>query len=130
REMIGEWVTTEEDFEGDDGDDKIYKRRMERLRKLKRQKKRQEKMKQIKDDNSNDKQDEKTETVENDEVVTETQETSDKMETENPALFDDDEEILLEGGYKIPAKLYDSLFDYQKTAVKWLWELHCQNTGG
>ncbi|KAL3701872.1 hypothetical protein R1sor_019894 [Riccia sorocarpa] len=36
----------------------------------------------------------------------------------------------LDGGLKIPGRIYNNLFDYQKTGVKWMWELHCQNSGG
>ena len=35
-----------------------------------------------------------------------------------------------EGGYKIPGDIYPSLFDYQKTGVQWLHELHTQQAGG
>jgi len=35
-----------------------------------------------------------------------------------------------EGNYKIPGDVYPSLFDYQKTGVKWLWELYSQKVGG
>ncbi|KAH9287767.1 hypothetical protein KI387_031884, partial [Taxus chinensis] len=38
--------------------------------------------------------------------------------------------VTVEGGLKIPGKMFDNLFDYQKTGVKWLWELHCQRAGG
>ncbi|KAG0558340.1 hypothetical protein KC19_10G020700 [Ceratodon purpureus] len=41
-----------------------------------------------------------------------------------------EEDVVLDGGLKIPAKIYNKLFDYQKTGVKWLWELHCQKAGG
>jgi DNA excision repair protein ERCC-6 len=41
-----------------------------------------------------------------------------------------EEDVVLDGGLKIPAKIYNRLFDYQKTGVKWLWELHCQKAGG
>jgi SNF2 family DNA or RNA helicase len=30
----------------------------------------------------------------------------------------------------IPANIYGRLFEYQKTCVRWLWELHQQETGG
>lgn len=40
------------------------------------------------------------------------------------------EDVVLDGGLKVPATVYDKLFDYQKTAVKWMWELHCQKAGG
>lgn len=35
-----------------------------------------------------------------------------------------------EGGFRVPGDIYSSLFDYQKTGVKWLWELHQQSVGG
>lgn len=38
--------------------------------------------------------------------------------------------VTLEGGLKIPGRMFESLFDYQKTGVKWLWELHSQRAGG
>ncbi|CAN8076227.1 unnamed protein product [Agarophyton chilense] len=42
----------------------------------------------------------------------------------------DEEEVELEGGLRMPCSIYDKLFDYQKTGVQWLWELHAQGTGG
>lgn len=36
----------------------------------------------------------------------------------------------IENGYRMPGDIYPSLFDYQKTCVQWLWELHQQNVGG
>lgn len=45
-----------------------------------------------------------------------------------PSPREDDVEY--EGGYRLPGDIYSSLFDYQKTCIKWLWELHCQETGG
>ena len=35
-----------------------------------------------------------------------------------------------EGGYRIPGDVFPSLFDYQKTGVRWLWELYSQKVGG
>ena len=35
-----------------------------------------------------------------------------------------------DGGYRIPGDIYPSLFDYQKTGVRWLWELYSQQVGG
>ena len=40
------------------------------------------------------------------------------------------ESVVLPGGLRVPCSIYDKLFEYQKTGVKWLWELHQQNTGG
>ncbi|ODV92212.1 hypothetical protein CANCADRAFT_15801, partial [Tortispora caseinolytica NRRL Y-17796] len=39
-------------------------------------------------------------------------------------------DVSFEGGYRIPGDIYSTLFDYQRTGVQWLWELHSQNTGG
>ncbi|KAI0565221.1 DNA helicase [Gracilaria domingensis] len=42
----------------------------------------------------------------------------------------EEEEVELDGGLRMPCSIYDKLFDYQKTGVQWLWELHTQGTGG
>lgn len=42
----------------------------------------------------------------------------------------EEEDFAFEGGLKIPGSIYNHLFEYQKTCAKWLWELHCQETGG
>lgn len=39
-------------------------------------------------------------------------------------------DTVFEGGFRIPGDIYPSLFDYQKTGVKWLWELYSQQVGG
>ncbi|KAL4239940.1 DNA excision repair protein ERCC-6 [Mactra antiquata] len=41
---------------------------------------------------------------------------------------EDDEEF--DGGLKVPGRIWSKLYKYQKTCVKWLWELHCQQAGG
>ncbi|XP_045212633.2 DNA excision repair protein ERCC-6-like [Mercenaria mercenaria] len=41
---------------------------------------------------------------------------------------EDDEEF--DGGMKVPGRIWSKLYKYQKTCVKWLWELHCQQAGG
>ncbi|KAK8732787.1 hypothetical protein OTU49_006925 [Cherax quadricarinatus] len=33
-------------------------------------------------------------------------------------------------GYKIPLVIWNKLYKYQQTCVRWLWELHLQNCGG
>mmetsp|Transcript_9232 Transcript_9232/g.19032 ORF Transcript_9232/g.19032 Transcript_9232/m.19032 type:complete len:169 (+) Transcript_9232:3-509(+) len=38
--------------------------------------------------------------------------------------------VVYEGGLEIPAWINDRLFPYQRTGVRWMWELHCQGTGG
>ncbi|KAI9683093.1 MAG: hypothetical protein M1829_005884 [Trizodia sp. TS-e1964] len=37
---------------------------------------------------------------------------------------------ILSEGFKIPGDIFPSLFDYQKTGVRWLWELYSQQVGG
>ena len=39
-------------------------------------------------------------------------------------------DLCFDGGFKLPGDIHPSLFDYQKTCVQWLWELHCQKVGG
>lgn len=41
-----------------------------------------------------------------------------------------EDDVVFEGGFRLPADLYGRLFDYQRTAVKWMWELHTQRAGG
>lgn len=45
----------------------------------------------------------------------------------DPDGFDD---VIFQGGYRIPSYIYEKLFDYQRTGIKWLWELHTQRAGG
>jgi Superfamily II DNA/RNA helicases, SNF2 family len=39
-------------------------------------------------------------------------------------------DAVLNDKFRLPGDIYPSLFDYQKTCVQWLWELHSQKTGG
>ncbi|KAK7267406.1 hypothetical protein RIF29_20080 [Crotalaria pallida] len=53
------------------------------------------------------------------------------LEAQDVDLADHDSSyVTLEGGLKIPDKIFDALFDYQKVGVQWMWELHCQRAGG
>jgi DNA excision repair protein ERCC-6 len=69
----------------------------------------------------------------------------DENEIENAAADDEDEEssegdaldaefydevVVLDHGLKVPTAIYGKLFNYQKTCVKWFWELHRQGVGG
>ena len=36
----------------------------------------------------------------------------------------------LDGGLRVPFKIWNSLYHYQKVAVQWMWELHQQDVGG
>ncbi|GMI29423.1 hypothetical protein TeGR_g3527 [Tetraparma gracilis] len=39
-------------------------------------------------------------------------------------------EALLRNNLRVPAYLNDRLFEYQRTGVRWMWELHTQGAGG
>ena len=43
---------------------------------------------------------------------------------------DDHNFVTYDGGFRIPHQIYSRLFGYQRTGVKWLWELHSQRAGG
>lgn len=45
-------------------------------------------------------------------------------------LGDLEEDAEFDGGFTVPGRIYGRLFDYQRTGVKWLWELHTQGAGG
>ena len=38
--------------------------------------------------------------------------------------------VKFDGGFEIPRHLYKKLFEHQRVAVRWLWELHQQEAGG
>jgi DNA excision repair protein ERCC-6 len=55
-----------------------------------------------------------------------TVEDEDEWHKPHPTL--DDTEF--EGGYRVPGDIFPSLYDYQRTGVRWLWELYSQEVGG
>ncbi|XP_051504442.1 DNA excision repair protein ERCC-6 isoform X2 [Myxocyprinus asiaticus] len=42
----------------------------------------------------------------------------------------EDSDAEFDEGFKVPGFLWKKLFKYQQTGVRWMWELHCQQTGG
>ncbi|VDN09472.1 unnamed protein product, partial [Dibothriocephalus latus] len=40
------------------------------------------------------------------------------------------EDAELDGGLRIPGEIWARLYDYQRTGVRWLWQLHRHGTGG
>ncbi|KAK6542976.1 hypothetical protein TWF694_006908 [Orbilia ellipsospora] len=63
------------------------------------------------------------------EVKIKTEEDDDTPEWFKPSPSAPDCEV--DTGFKLPGDIAQSLFDYQKTAVNWLWNLHAkQHTGG
>ncbi|KAI8796459.1 DNA excision repair protein ERCC-6 [Biomphalaria glabrata] len=55
---------------------------------------------------------------------------AEQMDREEENRDDRDKESEFDGGFHVPQKLWTKLFPYQKTGVRWLWELHCQQAGG
>ena len=51
-------------------------------------------------------------------------------ESEEEEIVEEIPDVVFEGGYKVPGELYSKLFDYQRTGVKWLWELYTHRAGG
>lgn len=49
---------------------------------------------------------------------------------EGLAAAEHEGDAVFEGGFRVPGTAYGRLFDYQKTGVKWMWELHNQRAGG
>jgi len=43
---------------------------------------------------------------------------------------EDADDVVFDGGFRVPGPMFDKLFEYQRTGLKWLWELHCQRAGG
>lgn len=39
-------------------------------------------------------------------------------------------DINIAPGFNLPGDVHHRLFEYQRTCIKWLWELHCQEVGG
>lgn len=52
--------------------------------------------------------------------------TKEEYRNPHPTLPD----TVLDGGLRIPGDIFPALFDYQKTGVRWLWELYSQKVGG
>ncbi|KAL3441020.1 SNF2 family N-terminal domain-containing protein [Aspergillus insuetus] len=101
-----------EDFSGlDDGNEKVYQTRLQSwVRRRSAARKRARKLHA----------DEDSEMVE--------AEASDEEEWFMPHPTEAD--LPLDNGYRVPGDIHPLLFDYQKTGVQWMWELHQQQVGG
>ncbi|KAJ8328118.1 DNA repair protein rhp26 [Batrachochytrium dendrobatidis] len=95
----------------DDGDELSYRRRLTKWA-IERRKKREN---LLLGDNADEKM---------------TEQLDDDVEKEifEPSLVYEDE--VIHKGYCVPGDVYRHLFPYQRTCVKWLWELYCQEVGG
>lgn len=41
-----------------------------------------------------------------------------------------DPAVVFDDTYHVPLSAYNCLFEYQRTGVRWMWELHKQQVGG
>ncbi|KAL3875967.1 hypothetical protein ACJMK2_033861 [Sinanodonta woodiana] len=49
---------------------------------------------------------------------------------EKGEISESDSDETFDEGLRVPGSIWNRLFNYQKTCVKWLWELHTQEAGG
>ncbi len=62
-----------------------------------------------------------------DESNSNSNEDSNELNDPNPDAM---EVVEFSSEFRMPAHIYDSLFDFQRTAVSWLYGLHRRNAGG
>ena len=60
----------------------------------------------------------------------EEKEEEDDEEEEEEDIEPEEDDVEFEGGLSVDGSRFAKLLPHQKTAVKWLWELHCQRAGG
>lgn len=107
-----------EDFRGvDDGNPSVYRSRLQRWARRRRRARQQANQEVPPQPGADEASDEESNTWEQD---------LNEAFMPHPTVPD----TVFEGGYKVPGDVYPSLFDYQKTGVQWLHELHTQQVGG
>jgi DNA excision repair protein ERCC-6 len=105
-----------EDLRGiDDGDEKSYQARLRRWCARRRHARRKTQQASAADNDMEDQEEE------DEALMAEIYAPHPELED---TAFDD------EGTFRIPGDIYPSLFDYQKTGVKWLYELYTHQVGG
>ncbi|MCJ1390504.1 hypothetical protein MMC18_003364 [Xylographa bjoerkii] len=131
REKLIREEPQKEDLAGlDDGNEKLYQARLQSwVARRSNARKRAKARVQPESDSLNGTLDKIAEREEEGEEVNgshDAEESDEEWHQPHPTI--DDTEF--ESGYKIPGDIYPSLFDYQKTGVRWLWELYSQQVGG
>ena len=119
-EQDEEKVDEEDLADVDDGNESLYRKRVERWAHRRREARRKARAKTAAHANTT-----------SDEVDNENEDEEDegaKEECYQPHPTRPDAE--LEDGLRIPGDIFPSLFSYQKTGVRWLWELFTQQVGG
>ena len=107
----------------DDGDERIYRARIEKWARRRRKAR-----SKTTEDAQNARIEAQTEIKqeEHEEIDVDVGVVEEECFQPHPVIADS----VLEGGYKVPGDIYPALFDYQKTGVQWLSELHTQQVGG
>ena len=100
----------------DDGDEDLFLKRYKQLEK--NEKRKQDELEEEDDDDL-------LEMVEDDDLDAEgnTQENT-------IVRINNQKHIELDAGLKVPESIWNRLYKFQKTGLKWLWELHMQRCGG
>ena len=107
----------------DDGNERLYQKRLQTWA----EKRSQARIRaQIKQRTSDDQSHGLAEPSEWDDSRRDERTTQAELHMPHPTVSD----TVFEDGYRVPGDVYPSLFDYQKTGVRWLWELYSQRVGG
>lgn len=115
----------------DDGDETLYAKRMKRLEKCEKQAVKEEEEgkneedeeledleKELVDENLNDKEEENDSDVEL------------LDEKSKDIVLNNNRHVELDHGFRVPENIWNRLYKFQKTALKWFWELHVKRCGG
>lgn len=91
----------------DDGDDEVYQERMKKIETLE---------KSLLAEDLNDEEEE--ENIEG------------NLLEDQLILINNNRHVDIDGTLKVPEQIWNRLFKFQKTGLKWFWELHSQRCGG
>jgi DNA excision repair protein ERCC-6 len=131
KEKVAKHFSEEEDLTHiDDGNEKIYQARLQSWITRRSNARRKAEASRVTTDDgvtrSQDTNEVGAEHVEERHANSCPQSNEDEWHMPHPTVPD----TIFENGYRIPGDIYPLLFDYQKTGVKWLWELYSHQVGG
>lgn len=107
----------------DDGDDDFY---MERIKKLERY---ERVVLEGQDDDDSEELEEISKSVNDKQDINEN--TDHKIDpTIKNVILNNNRHVELDSSLKVPENIWNKLYKFQKTGLKWLWELHQQRCGG
>ncbi|MCJ1306657.1 hypothetical protein MMC25_000300 [Agyrium rufum] len=116
----------QEDFTGlDDGNERIYQQRLEGWVRRRSEARRHARRRRASSNHADVSQAE-GQTIDDDDIGDTGGNDEEEWHMPHPTKPD----FELDGGYRVPGDIHPSLFDYQRTGVKWLWELYSQQVGG